>query len=60
MGVSGQVQLAAALTPTKVFRYKLRQRLGRSQIRCGRCGEDPFWEERPCPNSISPRSSNDT
>jgi len=49
MGVSGQVQVAAALAPTKGFRYKLRQRLGGPQIRCGRCGEDnnpvPFSEE---------------
>jgi len=40
MGVSGQVQVAAALTPTKGFRYKLRWRLDGPHIRCGRCGED--------------------
>jgi len=40
MGVSGQVQVAAALTPTKSFRCELRRRLGGPHIWCGRCGED--------------------
>jgi len=48
-GISSQFQVAAALTPTKGFRYELRRRLGGPQIRCRRCGEDnnpvPFSEE---------------